>query len=149
MSSPPLRAGGADDYASVMGQESGTEPTYHSINQFFVVSDAPGFTTFLTAVFDGSEARDRDLRPDGTIGHADVAVGDSHVMISDAEPEHPARPSVSYAYVSDVDAVFTRGIAAGATQPVAPADRSRGDRVGGFTDPFENRWWIATAADWR
>jgi PhnB protein len=132
-----------------MGQESRTEPAYHSINQFFVVSDAPEFITFLTAVFDGSEARDRDLRPDGTIGHADVVVGDSHVMISDAEPEHPPRPSVSYAYVSDVDSVFTRGMTAGATHPVAPEDRPWGDRVGGFTDPFENRWWIATPAHWR
>jgi PhnB protein len=132
-----------------MKRESRIEPTYHSINQFFVVSDAPGFITFLTAVFDGFEARDRDLRPDGTIGHADVVIGDSHAMISDAELEHPARPSVSYAYVSDVDAVFTRCMAAGATHPVAPADRSWGDRVGGFTDPFENRWWIATPADWR
>ena len=127
----------------------GAEASYHSINQFFVVSDAAGFILFLTVVLDGVEARARDLRPDGSIGHADVAVGDSHVMISDAEPDHPARPSVSYAYVADVDDVFARATAAGATEPVQPEDRDWGDRVGGFTDPFDNRWWIATPADWR
>lgn len=123
--------------------------SYHSINQFFVVSDAPGFIAFLVSVLDGTEARSRDLRADGSIGHADVAIGDSHVMISDAEPEHPARPSVTYAYVRDVDAVFAKAMAAHATNPVQPEDRSWGDRVGGFTDPFQNRWWIATPAHGR
>ena len=125
------------------------QASYHSINQFFVVSDAPGFIVFLTAVFDGMEARARDLRTDGSVGHADVAIGDSHVMISDAEPEHPARPSVSYAYVTDVDGVYARASAAGASNLVPPEDRDWGDRVGGFTDPFENRWWIATPESWR
>jgi PhnB protein len=123
-------------------------PSYHSINQFFVVSDAAGFIAFLSAVFAGTEARCRDHRADGSIGHADVAIGDSHVMISDAEPEHPARPGVSYAYVTDVDAVFARAMAAGCVKPVPPEDRSWGDRLGGFTDPFQNRWWIATPASW-
>jgi PhnB protein len=125
------------------------EASYHSINQFFVVPDAPGFIAFLMQVFDGVEARARDLRGNGTIGHADVAIGDSHVMISDAEREHPARPSVSYAYVRDVDDVYARAIAVGASNPVPPEDRDWGDRVGGFTDPFDNRWWIATPAIWR
>lgn len=120
--------------------EQPTAATYHSINQFFLVSDAPAFITFLGAVLDGVEARARDLRDDGSIGHADVAIGDSHVMISDAEPQHPARPSVSYAYVGDVDAVFARAMSAAALEPVEPEDRSWGDRVGGFTDPFQNRW---------
>ncbi|TWE10396.1 VOC family protein [Rudaeicoccus suwonensis] len=125
------------------------EPSYHSINQFFVVDDAPAFISFLVTVFDGIEARDRDVRADGTVDHADVAIGDSHVMISDPAAGQDARPSVSYAYVRDVDAVFTAAMNAGAELPVEPADRAWGDRVGGFTDPFKNRWWIATPKQWR
>ena len=48
----------------------------------------------------------------------------------------------------DVDIVFTRAMAAGATDPVQPEDHAWGDRVAGFTDPFENRWWIATSQSW-
>jgi uncharacterized glyoxalase superfamily protein PhnB len=62
---------------------------------------------------------------------------------SDANAEHPARPSVSYAYVPDVDDTFARAMAAGATAPVQPENHAWGDRVAGFTDPFANRWWIA------
>jgi hypothetical protein len=71
------------------------EASYHSINQFFVVSDADGFIAFLKAVLDGVEARTRDLRPDGSIGHANVAIGDSHVMISDSEPQSTRPAQVS------------------------------------------------------
>lgn len=117
---------------------------YHSINQFFVVLDAPAFIDFVIAVFDGEEGRARDLRPDGSIGHGDVAIGDSHIMVADAETTNPARPSVTYAYVRDVDAVCARAAALGASALVEPADRAWGDRVGGFTDPFDNRWWVAT-----
>ncbi len=132
-----------------MAPPTDIEASYHSINQFFVVANAPAFIAFLTDVFNGVEARPRDLRPDGTIGHGDVAIGDSHVMLSDATEEYPARPSVSYAYVGDVDAVYARAVAAGCTDLEPPADRAWGDRVGGFIDPFANRWWVATPAAWR
>ena len=116
---------------------------YHSVNPYIVVSDANPFITFLVEVFDGKE-QSRELSPDGVIEHADVLIGDSLVMISEASERFPARPCVHFAYVDDVDDVFERAVTNGATALLVPTDQPWGDRVSGVTDHFGNRWWIAT-----
>jgi PhnB protein len=119
---------------------------YHSVNPYFVVADLPSFIAFLVNVFHGVEQREREMRADGTTAHADVLVGDSLVMMSQADAKYAARPAVHFAYVEDVDATYVRALDAGSTSIMAPADQAWGDRVAGIFDPFDNRWWIGTRA---
>ena len=117
---------------------------YHSVNPYIVVDGAERLIAFLQAVFGGVEQGRRSLRPDGRVDHADVRIGDSLVMVSEASDRYPARPCVHFAYVDDVDATHRAALAAGAVSILAPAEQPWGDRVGGFVDPFDNRWWVAT-----
>ena len=117
---------------------------YHSVNPYIVVEGVERFIDFLSQVFDGVEQGEREVRHDQTIGHADVLIGDSLVMLTEASSEYPARPSVLFAYVDDVDTVFSKALNAGALPITEPSEQPWGDRVGGFHDPFENRWWVAT-----
>jgi PhnB protein len=117
---------------------------YHSVNPYVVVDDAVRLVEFLVAVFGGAEHGERELTRDGRVGHAEVLIGDSVVMISDASEAFPARPSVMFAYTDDADETYRTALAAGAASIRQPADQPWGDRVGGFSDPFGNRWWVAT-----
>jgi PhnB protein len=116
---------------------------YHSVNPYVVVQDANTFIAFLVETFDGTE-QSREVSADGVIEHADVLIGDSLVMISEASDRYPARPCVLFVYVDDVDLTFERALSNGAKALRAPEDQPWGDRVGGIVDSFENRWWIAT-----
>jgi PhnB protein len=118
-------------------------PGYHSVNPYIVVAGAARLIDFLYEVFGGLE-QGRARRDDGAIEHADVLIGDSLVMISEASPEYPARPCVHFVYVDDVDRTHRRAVELGARSILAPTDQRWGDRVGGVVDPFDNRWWIAT-----
>jgi PhnB protein len=90
--------------------------------------------------------------PDGKIGHAELEIGDSLVMLSDPFPQASTRPpkelggtSVSvFLYVEDVDAFVKRAVDAGATVTMEVADQFWGDRFGSVTDPFGHLWSIAT-----
>lgn len=117
---------------------------YHNVNPYIVVDDAERLIAFLVGVFGGREQGSREVQPDGRIGHADVRIGDSLVMVSDASEAFPARPGVLFTYVDDVDATHGAALEAGATSILEPSDQPWGDRVGGFHDPFDNRWWVAT-----
>ncbi len=117
---------------------------YHSVNAYLVVDSVERLIEFLIAAFDAVEHGERELTSDGRIEHAEVRMGDSMVMLSQADERYPARPAVLFAYVDDVDATHRAAVAAGATSIMSPADQSWGDRVGGLHDPFDNRWWVAT-----
>jgi PhnB protein len=117
---------------------------YHSVNPYIVVEGVEGMIEFLTDVFGGLEQGEREIRADGSIGHADVRIGDSLVMLSEATAEYPSRPCVHFVYLDDVDAAFQKALRAGATPIIEPSAQRWGDRVGGFHDPFDNRWWVAT-----
>ena len=84
--------------------------------------------------------------PEGGIPHAQVLIGDSIVALAGGRGrrEFPVRPSTLHLYVPDTDALYERALAAGATSIQPPADRPYGDRSAGVTDPFGNRWFIAT-----
>jgi uncharacterized glyoxalase superfamily protein PhnB len=83
-------------------------------------------------------------RPDGKVMHADLKIGDSHVMISEASEQHPAMPTMIHLYVPNVDAVYQRAVSAGGTSAMEPADQFYGDRSGSVKDPSGNHWHIAT-----
>lgn len=90
--------------------------------------------------------------PDGKIGHAELAIGDALIMLSDPFPQFTVRPpkeiggtSVAvFLYVEDVDAVYKQAIDAGATSTMEPDDQFWGDRLGSVTDPFGHNWQFAT-----
>jgi PhnB protein len=83
-------------------------------------------------------------RPDGSIGHAEVRIGDSMVMLGQARDEWKARPGTLYLYVPDVDATYRRALAAGGASLREPTTQVYGDRSGGVEDPVGNQWWMAT-----
>jgi PhnB protein len=116
---------------------------YHSVTPYLVVSGAPRVIEFLERTFHASEIS-RHTRPDGSIMHAEVRVGDSIIMIGEATGEWPAMPSGLYVYVEDVDAAYRRALQAGATSIAEPKDQFYGDRSGGVKDPSGNTWWIGT-----
>ena len=110
---------------------------------YLVVSSSKKLIEFLEATFE-TKATECMMRPDGSVGHAEVPIGDSVVMVSDASPEHPAGKAAIYVYVPDTDAAYKRAVAAGAKSIVEPADQFYGDRNAGVQDAFGNTWWIGT-----
>ena len=118
---------------------------YHTVTPMIVVEGADKVIRFLEKVFDAKELG-RVSRPDGKIGHAEVKVGDSKVMISEAggSKDCVATPANLYVYVKDVDAAYKRALKAGASKMMEPADMFWGDRWGAVRDAAGNSWSIAT-----
>ncbi len=116
---------------------------YHSVTPYLVVNGAGRLIDFLKQAF-GAEERGRFLAPNGSIMHAEVKVGDSIIMLGDANEQVPARPAGLCLYVPDTDAIYRRAISAGATSLRGPEDQFYGDRSAGVTDPTGNTWWINT-----
>ncbi len=124
---------------------------YPQVTPYLCVDGAAAAIEFYSQVFGGSE-RTRMPAPDGKVGHAEVQIGDSLVMLSDEFPEMGMRgpkavggtPVTLSVYVEDVDAVFDRAVQAGAN-PLRPVETQfYGDRSGQFEDPFGHRWSVAT-----
>jgi uncharacterized glyoxalase superfamily protein PhnB len=117
---------------------------YHTVTPYLVVRDAAKTIEFLKQAFGAEFAFEPTQRPDGTIMHAELKIGDSRVMMADATEQHPAMPCMLHVYVPDVDTVFKRAVAAGGTSVSEPSDQFYGDRGGGLKDPSGNYWHIAT-----
>ena len=116
---------------------------YHSVQPYLIVKGAAGLIDFMKAAF-GAEEMFRMDGPGGTIGHAEVRIGDSVIMLSDATPDYGAQPATLLLYVEDCDGTYRRALAAGATSEREPVDRFFGDRTAGVNDAFGNRWWVHT-----
>lgn len=117
---------------------------YHAITPYLIVRGAAKTLEFVKKAF-GAELTGEALKaPDGSIMHAEFKIGDSRVMISDANEKHPPMPSMLYLYVPNVDMVFQRALDAGGTSVMEPMDMFYGDRSGGVKDPAGIQWWIGT-----
>jgi len=116
---------------------------YHTVTPYLTVQGVPKLIDFLKQAFEAQEI-ERMTQPDGTIGHAEVRIGDSVVMMGEARDEWKPMPSGIYLYVNDTDAVYKRALQAGATSIMEPADQFYGDRSAGVKDSSGNHWWIAT-----
>jgi len=124
---------------------------YHTVTPYLAVDDATEAIDYYTKAF-GAKERVRMETPDGKVGHAELEIGDSLVMLSDPFPQASTKPpndlggtSVSvFMYVEDVDAVVKRAVDAGATVTMEVADQFWGDRFGSVKDPFGHLWSIAT-----
>jgi PhnB protein len=116
---------------------------YHTVTPYLTVKGAAKLMEFMKQAF-GAEEMVRMGGPDGTIGHAEMRIGNSMVMLADAPADPGPMPSTVLLYVDDCDAVYRRALAAGAKTEREPADQFYGDRSGGVIDPTGNRWWIHT-----
>ena len=116
----------------------------HTVTPYIIVKGAAQFIDFLKQAFDAHEFG-RAGNPDGTIGHAEVRVGDSTLMIADGRKEWHDTPCFLSIYVDDADEVFEQALHAGAT-PVTDMTTFNilGDRTGRVRDAFGNIWWIQT-----
>jgi PhnB protein len=124
---------------------------YPQVTPYLSVDGAGDAIAFYQQVL-GAIERMRMPGPDGRIGHAELQLGDSLIMLADEYPEMGIRgpkaiggtPVTISVYVEDVDAVFDRALAAGATVVRPVRDEFYGDRTGQFEDPFGHRWSVAT-----
>jgi uncharacterized glyoxalase superfamily protein PhnB len=116
---------------------------YPAIIPYLMVKDAEQFIAFMQRVF-GAKLIEQLMQPDGKIGHSELRVGDSMLMLSEAKEAHAATPVMLHFYVEDVDRVFKSAVAAGATVVSEPADQFYGDRSGGCVEPSGNTIWLAT-----
>lgn len=124
---------------------------YHSVTPYLLIRDAARAIAFYQDAFGAVEAM-RFNGPDGKIAHAEVRIGDSHVMLADESPDQGfvgpqtlGGAGISLMlYVDDVDATFACAVAAGATARRPVADQFYGDRVGTLVDPFGHVWSIGT-----
>lgn len=124
---------------------------YPRVIPYLSIEGATAAIDFYTKVFNAKE-RMRMPGPDGRIGHAELDIGDSVVMLADTFPDmgNPSphklggTPVTVMVYVTDVDAVFDRAIKAGATADRPVENQFYGDRAGQFTDPFGHKWFVAT-----
>jgi PhnB protein len=124
---------------------------YRMVTPYLAVEDAAGAIEYYKKAFGASE-RVRMDAPGGKIGHAELEIGDSLVMLSDPFPQSSTKPpnevgaatSSVFMYVEDVDAAVKKAIDAGATIVMEPEDQFWGDRFGTIKDPYGHIWGIAT-----
>jgi PhnB protein len=123
---------------------------YHTVTPYLCCKDASAAIEFYKKAFGAKELMRMDNQ--GKVGHAELQIGDSRIMLADEFPEigfvSPqsigGSPIMIHLYVEDVDMTANRAVAAGAkvTRPVA--DQFYGDRGGQFEDPFGHKWYVAT-----
>lgn len=124
---------------------------YHTVTPYLAFEDAAEAIEFYKKAF-GAKERMRMEAPNGQIGHAELEIGDSLVMLADAFPQSTTRPPSElggttagvFLYVEDVDAVVKQATNAGATITMEVADQFWGDRFGSVKDPFGHSWSVAT-----
>ncbi|GHT76326.1 glyoxalase [Bacteroidia bacterium] len=116
---------------------------YHTVNSWIVTKDTAKLIEFLKSAFDAQECG-RVYNEDGTIGHAEVQIGDSIVLMFDAKPDWTETPSFVYLYLDEGDKFYEQALRAGAISVTEMSTHSWGDRIGRICDPFGNIWWITT-----
>lgn len=115
---------------------------FNTVTPYFFVDGAERFVDFLKAAFDGRELG-RTTRPDGRIANAQIRIGTSTVMVSEAPAQYKAMRGAYYLYVENADAAMERAIENGAVLEMEVGDMPYGDRQGGVVDPFGNIWWLS------
>jgi PhnB protein len=123
---------------------------YHSITPYLIINGAAKAIEFYKQAFGATELF--RMEHEGKIGHAEMQIGDSRIMLADEHPDlkylGPDTLNGSCVnmmlYVSDVDAVFPQALSAGATEQRPIEDKFYGDRMGSLVDPFGHVWHVGT-----
>lgn len=124
---------------------------HHTVTPYLAIKNAAKALEFYTRGFGATETY-KLLLPDGRVGHAEIRLGDSVIMLADEFPEYGGKapealggsPISIHLYVEDVDAFVKRAVAAGARERKPVMDQFYGDRSGQLEDPFGHLWWVAT-----
>ena len=124
---------------------------YHTVTPYMIISDAAKALDFYKKAFNATEIM-RFASPDGKIGHAEIMIGNSHLMIADEFPQMGAKSAKTLGgspigimlYVENVDSLFAQAVAAGGTVARPVKDQFYGDRSGTITHPFGLQWTIST-----
>ncbi len=124
---------------------------YHSVTPYLIIKGAADAIEFYKKAFGATELF-RFPAPDGKIGHAEIKIGDSPIMLADEFAEMGYKgpralggsPVSLMIYLEDVDTVFNRAVEAGASVKEAVQDKFYGDRAGTLTDPFGHVWHVST-----
>jgi PhnB protein len=124
---------------------------YTALTPYLIVNGAAGAIEFYQKIFGAIELF-RLADPNGKVGHAELMINDSRIMLADEFPDRGARGPASFGgspvrmllYVADVDDTVNRAVAAGATVVRPVEDQFYGDRAGGLEDPFGHYWHVAT-----
>ncbi len=128
-----------------------TPDGYRTLTPYLITDNAAKAIAFYKEAFGATEFC-RLPMPDGRVGHAEIQIGDSRLMLADECPDWGAQSARTlggtavfiHLYVQDVDTVVQRAVALGAKLDKPVADQFYGDRTGTLTDPFGHRWTIAT-----
>jgi PhnB protein len=124
---------------------------FHTVTPYMTIKDAASAIAFYKEAF-GAREIFRWMDSDGRVRHAEIVIGDSPIMLTDEAPDFGMNSPQSlggspvhvFLYVEDVDELFGRAIAAGATELMPVENSEDGDRRGGLTDPFGHVWYIGT-----
>jgi PhnB protein len=161
LAEPRSREDGFENSHHRLGTETETEasmstakpvpPGHHTVTPYLAIKNALRALEFYTKAFGAAEVY-RLVMPDGRLGHAEIRLGDSLIMLADEFPEYGGKapdtlggsPVALHLYVDDVDQFFRRALAAGARERKPVMDQFYGDRSGQLEDPFGHLWWVAT-----
>jgi PhnB protein len=124
---------------------------HHTASPYLAIKNAAEALEFYKKAFGANEIY-KLMMPDGRLGHAEMRLGDSIIMMADEFPEYGGKapqtlggsPVSIYLYVEDVDAFFKKALTAGAKERQPVMDQFYGDRSGQLEDPFGHLWWVAT-----
>lgn len=123
-----------------------TEPIrdgFRTVTPYLLVERADRLIKFLCDAFAASVLC-REVRPDGSIMHSELRVGDSMLMLGEANDEFGPMPTSIYLYVPDCDAIYQQALKAGGESVFEVMGMPSGERYGGVKDPTGNIWWVAT-----
>jgi PhnB protein len=134
-----------------MSQVKPVPDGYHSIQPYLMQKDCAAAIAFYVKAF-GAREKFRMPSPQGGIGHAEIEIGDSVIMLADESPQMDAYSPAHFGgspvslliYTENCDGMYRQALAAGASSVREPADQPYGDRMSGVLDPFGYKWWIAT-----
>lgn len=116
---------------------------YRTVTPYLIVNDADRLLQFVKTAFNAQVKQEHRL-PDGTVMHADVLIGDSHVMMGQASGRWRPMTGSILLYVPDVDATYQAALRAGGKSIQDVTNQFYGDRSGGVEDPTGVTWWIST-----
>ena len=120
-----------------------TLETYGTVTPYLVVNDGDAEIKFLEDAF-GATGKVCERRPDGSLMHAEIRVGDSLIMIGQASEQWRAKGSSLYVWIPNVDEVYAKALAAGATSESEPEDKPYGHRNAGVVDANGITWWLGS-----
>ncbi|EGW38810.1 VOC family protein [Desulfosporosinus sp. OT] len=121
--------------------EQAESKKYNTVSIWLTTKSTNELIIFLKAAFNAKELG-RVYNPDGSIGHAEVQIGDSKILMFDSKPEWPAVRSFIHLYVENGDELYEQALKAGAKSMTKMTTHFWGDRGGRVIDPFGNVWWI-------